>query len=125
PAVTHTGGSPGPPGLSSSSDAGRRYAEESPGLRRPASPKTAAGLVTRRKVHGTSRTAGNAATIAALMTVLRPSQRQAAAAPAAGTHPNSRTSTASQGFPPSTVARAATTATYGGALAAEPMPTSW
>ena len=67
PAVTQAGGSPGPPGLSSSSDSGRRPAAASPGLTRPASPKNADGFVTRWKVHGMRMTAGTTATIAALI----------------------------------------------------------
>ena len=67
PAVTQGGGSPGPPGLSSSSDSGRSRATASPGRTRPASPKNADGLVTRWKVHGMRMTAGSTATMAALI----------------------------------------------------------
>ena len=78
--MTQAGGSPGPPGLSSSSDSGRRPAAASPGRTRPASPKNADGLVTRWKVQGMRMMAGTTATIAALITVRAPSQGQAAAA---------------------------------------------
>ena len=80
PAVTQAGGSPGPPGLSSSSDSGRSRAAASPGRTRPASPKNADGLVTRWKVQGMRMTPGSTATMAALTTVRGPSQGQAAAA---------------------------------------------
>ena len=43
PAVTQAGGSPGPPGLSSSTDSGRRPAKASPGRWIPASRKNAEG----------------------------------------------------------------------------------
>ncbi len=85
PAVTQAGGSPGPPGLSSSNDFGRRLAAASPGLSNPASPKNAEGLATRWKLHGMRTAAGTAAAIAALTTVRGPSQRQAATAPSAAT----------------------------------------
>ena len=45
--------------------------------------------------------------------------------PASGTLPSRITSTASHGLPPSTVASAAITARYGGALLPEPTPTGW
>ena len=72
--MTQAGGSPGPPGLSSSTDSGRSPAAASPGRSIPASRKNADGLVTRWKVHGTRTAAGTTATIAALIAVARPSQ---------------------------------------------------
>ena len=45
--------------------------------------------------------------------------------PASGMQPIRMTSTASQGFPPSSVASSAITATYGGVLAAVPIPAGW
>ncbi len=85
PAVTQAGGSPGPPGLSSSTDSGRRPAEASPGRWTPASRKNAEALVNRWKVHGMRTTAGTAAAMAALTAVARPSQGQAAITPTAAT----------------------------------------
>ncbi len=86
PAVTQAGGSPGPPGRSSSTDSGLSAAAASPGRSIPASRKNADGLVTRWKVHGTRTAAGTTATIAALITAARPSRGfgvQAAATPTA------------------------------------------
>ncbi len=48
-----------------------------------------------------------------------------AVAPASGTEPSSSTDTATQVLPSASVDRAASTATYGGAQAVEPNPTSW
>ena len=83
--MTQAGGSPGPPGRSSSTDSGRSAAA-SPGRSIPASRKNADGLVTRWKVHGTRTAAGTTATIAALIAVARPSlgfRAHAAARPTA------------------------------------------
>ncbi len=85
PTVTQAGGRPGPPGLSSSTDSGRRPAEASPGRCTPASRRNADGLVNRWNVQGMRTTAGTSATIAALIAVTRPSQGQAAIRPTAAT----------------------------------------
>ena len=45
--------------------------------------------------------------------------------PASGTQPSSSTSVTSHGLPPNRVEKTASTATYAGVLAAEPMPVSW
>src|SRR5580704_9339936 len=67
PAVIQTGGSPGPPGLSSSSGPGSKRATASPGWVTPASSRNADGLVTKWKVHGIKTMAGTTATIVALI----------------------------------------------------------
>src|SRR6202167_3135805 len=85
PAVTHTGGSPGPPGLSSSSEAGRSPAAAIPGPASPASSRKADGRANRSKVQGTRTTPGTTATITALDAVAGGSQRHAASAASAAT----------------------------------------
>ncbi len=90
PAVTHAGGSPGPPGCSSNSDAGRRDAADSPSGVSPASSRNADGLDSSRSDHGNKTRNGVAITIAALSSETGHTQRRAASStstrPATITH---------------------------------------
>ncbi len=63
PAVTHSGGRPGPPGLSSSSDLAGRSGLARPGCCTPTSSSSWAGCVASWNVQGTSRTGGTTATM--------------------------------------------------------------
>ncbi len=83
PAVTQTGGSPGPPGLTRSSDSGRNPAAAMPGPASPASSRKAAGLANRWKVQGRRTTPGTTATITALSAADGGSRRHAASAASA------------------------------------------
>src|SRR6202041_396123 len=85
PAGTQAGGTTGPPGLSSSTDSGRRPAEASPGRWTPASARTAEAVLNRWNVHGMRTAAGTTAAMAALTGAARPTRGQAATKPIAAT----------------------------------------
>ncbi len=85
----------------------------------PSRPAAMAPIAT-----GSSAYAAAAQILTSAERVTRRTARKAKT-PASGTQPNRITSTASHGLPPSTVARAATTAMYGGALLPEPIPDGW